>query len=555
MSEVSTERMTLVGKGRGGATRSTTWAAHGMVCCAQPLAAQAGLAILRGGGSAVDAAIATNACLGVMEPTSCGLGGDLFAIVWDPREKRLVGLNASGRAPRALHIEDVPAEPDGTIPLHSPYAWSTPGCANGWLALHGRFGRLPLAQLLEPAATYAGEGFPVSAVIADQWAFGARLHRERAGFGEVFAPGGRVPAEGQPFRNLALARSLRSLASGGAAYVKGEFGAAIVQFSRTNGGYFAQGDFADDEPTWDAPVSANYRGYDVWELPPNGQGIAALQMLNMLEVFDLRSFGRDSADFWHVMVEAKKLAYADRARYYADPSFASVPVAELISKEYGRDRARLIDIDRAAQSDPPGEPLALTHKETTYLCTADADGMMVSLIQSNYTGFGSGYAVPQLGIGLQNRGALFALDPRHANALKPGKRPFQTIIPAFATRDGEPLMAFGVMGGDMQPQGHAQVLVNLIDFDMNLQEAGDALRFRHTRSSEPTGTTMIEGGSLRLEAGVAPDIADELVRRGHVLAPGITAEFGGYQAIWREPGSGMYAGATESRKDGVAIGY
>jgi gamma-glutamyltranspeptidase/glutathione hydrolase len=549
------EPLSMEGRGRGGATRSMTWAANGMVCCAQPLAAHAGIAILRAGGSAIDAAIATNACLGVMEPTACGLGGDLFAIIWEPEERRLHGLNASGRAPSNLTIDKVPPAADGTIPLHSPYAWSVPGCANGWFELHERFGRLPLAEVLSAAIGYAEDGFPVSGVIAAQWGAGADEHAGKAGFADVFMPGGQPPREGQRFANPALARTLRGLAGGGREYYTGPFADAVVAYSNANGGFFWKGDFARDQPTWDAPVSANYRGYDVWELPPNGQGIAALQMLNILEQFDLAELGRDSVDFWHLMVEAKKLAYADRARYYCDPGFAAVDVDWLISKEYGRQRASLIDMQTAAHEDPCGEPLALNRKETTYLCTADAGGMMVSLIQSNYTGFGSGYAVPELGIGLQNRGALFALDLGHANALQPGKRPFQTIIPAFLTRDGEPLMAFGLMGGDMQPQGHAQVLVNLIDFDMNLQAAGDAPRFRHTGSSEPTGTRMTDGGSLRLERRVPEHVAAGLFERGHRIEKGSTPEFGGYQAIWREPGSGVYAGATESRKDGVAAGY
>ncbi len=541
---------------RGEATRSVVWAPHGMVCAAQPLAVQAGLEVLKEGGSAVDAAIAVNACLGLMEPTANGLGGDLFAIVWDPKTRQVVGLNASGRAPLALTVDKVKPEADGTIPLYSPYAWTVPGACDGWFALHGRFGRLPMKRVLAPAIRYAEEGFPLSPVIADDWGRGARRFKDMPGFADVFMPGGRAPREGETFRNPALAKTLRLLAEKGRdAYYKGAIADALVRYSQAHGGFFAQQDFARHASTWDAPISTDYRGYTVWELPPNSQGLAALQMLNILEGYDLKSMGRGSADFWHVMVEAKKLAFADRARYYADPAFAKVPVQELLSKAYAKERARLIDMRQTMKTDPAGDPAALNKRETTYLCAADADGMMVSLIQSNYTGFGSGYVVPELGFGLQDRGALFSLHDGHPNRLEPGKRPFQTIIPAFVTRDGQPLMAFGLMGGDMQPQGHAQVIVNLVDFGMNLQEVGDALRFHHTGSSEPTGTVMTDGGELHLEDGLPAAVLDELKRRGHVLTPEPVGAYGGYQAIWRDPATGHYAGATEKRKDGCAQGY
>ena len=547
---------------RGAATRSPVHARHGMVCAAQPLAVQAGVEVLQAGGSAVDAAIAVNACLALMEPTSCGLGGDLFAIVWDPRAGRLVGLNASGRAPLALTIEKVPPEPDGTIPLFSPYAWTVPGCVDGWFELHARYGKLPMRRVLDRAIRYAEEGFPLSPVIASDWARGATRFRDQPGFAEVFMPqpadGGprRAPREGEVFRNPALARTLRLLGERGRdAFYRGPIAAALVRYSQAHGGFFTPEDFARHRSTWDEPISTDYRGWTVWELPPNGQGLAALQLLNLLETFDLRAMGRESADFWHVMVEAKKLAFADRARYYADPAFAPAPVAALLSKEYARRRAAQVDLQRAALTDSAGEPPALNRRETTYLCTADESGMMVSLIQSNYTGFGSGYVVPELGFGLQDRGGLFSLHRGHPNALEPGKRPFHTIIPAFVTVAGRPRMAFGLMGGDMQPQGHAQVIVNLKDFGMNLQEAGDAIRFHHTGSTEPTGTVMRDGGVLHIEDGLPPAVLDELRRRGHVLEPEAVGAYGGYQAIWRDPATGLYTGATEKRKDGCAQGY
>ena len=542
--------------GRGQATRSVVYAAHGMVCAAQPLAVQAGLEILKQGGSAVDAAIAVNACLGLMEPTANGLGGDLFAMVWDPKVGALAGLNASGRAPLALTVDKVKPEKDGTIPLYSPYAWTVPGACDGWFELHARYGKLPMSTVLAPAIRFAEEGFPLSPVIAGDWERSTRVFKDKPGFAEVFMPGGRSPREGEVFRNPALARTLRLIADKGRdAYYKGPIAEALVRFSKANGGFFAPEDFAKHRSTWDAPISTDYRGYQVWELPPPGQGLAALELLNILETFDLKSMGRESADFWHVMVEAKKLAFADRARYYADPAFVKTPVESLLSKAYARQRAALIDMKHAARTDKPGDVAALNRRETTYLCTADANGMMVSLIQSNYTGFGSGYVVPELGFGLQDRGGLFSLHKGHPNMLEPGKRPFHTIIPAFITRDGKPFMAFGLMGGDMQPQGHAQVIVNLVDFGMNLQEAGDAIRFHHTGSTEPTGTTMTDGGILHIEDGLPRAVLDELARRGHDLKSEAVGAYGGYQAIWRDPQTGVYCGATEMRKDGCALGY
>lgn len=542
--------------GRGVATRSVVYARHGMVCAAQPLAVQAGLDVLKAGGTAVDAAIAVNACLGLMEPTANGLGGDLFAIVWDPKTRKLVGLNASGRAPLALTAEKVPPESDGTVPLYSPYSWTVPGCADGWFELHAKYGKLPMKRLLEPAAKFAEEGFPLSPVIAENWASSVKRFGEKPGFKEVFMPNGHAPAEGEIFKNPALAKTLRLLSEKGRdAYYKGPIAEALVAYSKANGGFFAMEDFARHHSTWDAPISTDYRGYTVWELPPNSQGLAALQLLNLIEGYNLKSMGRESADFWHVMVEAKKIAFADRARYYADPAFAKVPVAELLSKDYARQRAAMIDMKKAALTDSPGDLAAISKGGTTYLCTADQNGMMVSLIQSNYTGFGSGYVVPETGFGLQDRGGCFSLKAGHPNRLEPGKRPFQTIIPAFVTKNGEPMMAFGLMGGDMQPQGHVQVLVNLFDFGMNLQEAGDAIRFHHTDSSEPTSTVMTDGGVLHIEDGLPKAVLDELARRGHKLEPEAVGAYGGYQAIWRDPKTGVYSGATEKRKDGCALGY
>ncbi len=542
-------------EGRPDATRSVSYARNGMIAAAHPVAVQMGLDILKKGGSAVDAAITVNAALAFMEPTSCGLGGDLFAMVWDPAAGELTGLNGSGRCPAALTRDKVPPEEDGTIPPFSPYAWTVPGCVDGWFTLHARYGRLPMAELLKPVIDAARDGVPVPQVIAGAWARSAADVGDKPGFAEVFLPGGRPPTEGEIFANPALAWTLERIATGGRdAYYEDEIAKRLVSFSERNGGFFSADDLANHSSEWVAPISTTYRGVTVWQLPPNGQGLAALQMLNILENFELATLGRDSADFWHLLIEAKKLAFADRARYYADPAFADVPVDGLLDKGYARRRAALIDLRRAALTVPHGDP-GLEHGDTTFLVTADSGGMMVSLIQSNYDGFGSGYVVPELGFGIQNRGALFNLDPQHPNSLEPGKRPFHTIIPAFAGEKGTPNIAFGVMGGSMQPQGHAQIIINLVDFGMNLQEAGDAARARHLGSTQPTGTTMMDGGTVALERGVPGEVRSDLTRRGHVLREGAGVSFGGYQAVRRDPVTGVYAGATESRKDGIAAGY
>jgi len=541
-------------EGQADATRSVVYARHGMVAAAHPLAVEIGLDVLKAGGNAVDAAIATNAALTLLEPCSSGMGGDLFAMVWDPKTEKLYGLNASGRSPAALTREMVPAEDDGTIPVYSPWAWSVPGCVDGWYELHEKFGSTPMATLFRPTIDAARKGTPVPQVIAAAWARAARVFRNKPGFAEVFLPDDRAPKEGEIFANPALARTLETLSEGGRdAFYRRSISRIFDRYSKENGGLLRQADFENHHSEWVDPISTTYRGTTVWELPPNGQGLAALQMLNILENFDLRSLGRSNPDFWHLLVEAKKLAFADRARFYADPAFADVPIDALLDKDYARRRAAKIQMDHAARSVDPGNP-HLEHGDTTFLVTADSSGMMVSLIQSNYTGFGSGYVIPELGFGIQNRGCLFSLEEGHPNVLEPGKRPFHTIIPAFFGFDGVPAMAFGVMGGAMQPQGHAQIVINMVDFGMNLQEAGDAARFRHGDSSQPTGTTMKDGGTVFLESGISHTIRRELVRRGHKVNESNGA-FGGYQAIRRNERTGVLSGASESRKDGCAAGY
>ncbi|MEZ4430661.1 MAG: gamma-glutamyltransferase [Nannocystaceae bacterium] len=538
--------------GRSFATRSEVYARHGMAATAQPLATMAAIDILQQGGTAVDAAIAANAVLGVVEPVGCGIGGDLFAMVWHAATGRLYGLNASGRAPQGLSLAALRSRGLTKIPAHGPLPVTVPGCVDGWFALHGAFGRLPMAVNLERAIATAKDGFPVSEVIAHYWAKNAAVLARYPNFKATFMPGGRAPARGELFRNPQLASTYERLARGGrAAFYDGPIADVIDAFMRRQGGFLRKRDLAAHRSDWVAPVRAVYRGHEVWELPPNGQGIAALQILNMLEGHDLRSMGFGSADYVHLFVEAKKLAFADRARFYADPAFVKAPVAELISKRYAKARARLIGA-RAAAAVDAGAPLR--RGDTTYLTVADPDGNMVSLIQSNYRGMGSGMVPDGLGFGLQDRGELFSLDPAHANAFAPGKRPFHTIIPAFVTRRGAPWLSFGVMGGAAQPQMHAQVLANLIDFGMNLQEAGDAPRVLHLGSSQPTGERMDDGGTVYLEDGFAPEVVRALVERGHRIGRD-SGGFGGYQAIARDPKTGAWIGASESRKDGMAAGY
>jgi gamma-glutamyltranspeptidase/glutathione hydrolase len=549
------DRMT----GKPYATRSEVITPHGMVATSQPLATQIGVEILKKGGSAVDAAIGANAALGLMEPTGSGIGGDLFAIVWDAKTEKLYGLNASGRSPKGLTLEKLQVElaaleltqipPLGMLPI------SVPGAVDGWFELLTKFGNLPIKDVFSPAIQYAEEGFPLTEVIANYWQNSvAELSKQPGGFRDTFTLNGRAPNKGELFRNPDLANTYRLLAEHGRdAFYKGSIADQIDAFFQGHGGYLRKLDLETHTSTWIEPVSTNYRGFDVFELPPNGQGIAALQILNILEAYDLRSLGYNSPESLHLMIEAKKLAYEDRAKFYADPDFYDVPLETLISKEYATQRRELIDPSLAAKSYDAGNP-ALLEGDTIYLTTADAEGNMVSLIQSNFRGMGSGIVVPGLGFGFQDRGQLFSLHPGHANVYAPGKRPFHTIIPAFVLKDGKPWLSFGVMGGAMQPQGHVQILVNLIDFDMNLQEAGDAARWQHIGSSTPTGGIMKTGGIVALETGIPEETVQILNNMGHHTQVG-KGGFGGYQGILKDSNNNVYIGASESRKDGHAAGY
>jgi len=548
LSMFSQDRIT----GKNFATRSEVLGQNGMAATSQPLATQVALDILKEGGSAVDAAIAANAMLGLTEPTGCGIGGDLFAIVWCAETQQLYGLNASGRSPKSLTLEWFRENDYERIPSYGPLSVSVPGAVDGWFELHEKFGKLSMKEILGPSIKYAREGFPVTEVIAYYLERGINMLSSYPNFSETFAPDGEAPSKGEIFRNPDLANTYEKIARDGRdEFYKGDIARTIDEYIDEQGGFLSYEDLADHYSEWVDPVSTNYRGYDVWQIPPSGQGIAALQILNILEDYDIAEMGFGSAEYMHHFIEAKKLAFEDRAKYYADMNFADVPLEELISKEYAEERRKLIDPERAARTYEPGMPEA---PNTIYLTTADEDGNMVSLIQSNYRGMGSGMTPWGLGFVLQTRGEAFNLEEGHFNTYEPGKRPFHTIIPGFVTKDDRPFMSFGVMGGAFQPQGHAQIIINMIDFGMNLQEAGDAPRMRHVGSSQPTGQTMTGGGSVNLESSFEWETVRKLMGKGHSIRANVGG-FGGYQAIMVDWENRVYYGASESRKDGQAAGY
>lgn len=537
--------------GRGFATRSEVIAQYGMAATSQPLATQVALDILKKGGNAIDAAIAANAVLGLVEPTGSGMGGDLFAIIWSAEDQKLYGLNASGRSPKSLSLEYFKKNDLKSIPAHGPLPVSVPGCVDGWFELNKKFGSLEMKDILQPAIDYARNGFPVSELIAYYMNGGTRNLKKFPNVADVYMPNGHSPAKGEIFKNPALANTFEKLAKGGRdEFYKGSIAKTIDKFFKEQGGFLSYEDLASHHSEWVEPISTNYRGYDVWELPPNGQGTAALQILNIMEGYDVKAMGFGTAEYIHHFTEAKKLAFEDRAKFYADPAFNELPIEELISKEYAEKRRALIK-KRAARSYDPGK---IETGNTIYLTVADKFGNMVSLIQSNYRGMGSGMCPPGLGFILQDRGEMFSLEEGHLNVFEPGKRPFHTIIPAFITKDGKPYISFGLMGGSMQPQGHAQMVINLIDFEMGLQEAGDAPRMRHGGSSQPTGGKMTNGGILYLESGIHWDELQKLMKMGHKIQWDLGG-YGGYQAIKWDAKNGVYYGASESRKDGQAAGY
>ena len=534
------------------ATRSEVIAQNGMVATSHPLASQIGIDILKGGGNAIDAAIAANAALGLMEPTGNGIGGDLFAIIWIEKEKKLYGLNASGRSPENLTLEYFKENNFKSIPAYGPLPVSVPGCVDGWFELHNKFGKIKMRDILNPTIKYAENGFPLTELVSYYMDVASDNFKDYPNFKETYFIDDSTPKKGQVFKNPDLANTLRTIVkSGKKGFYEGEIAHRIANFVQDQGGFLSYDDLKNHKSEWIEPVSTNYRGFDVWELPPNGQGIAALQILNLLEGYDIRSMGFGSADYIHHFVEAKKIAFADRAKYYADMDFNEIPVEYLISKEYADIRRKDINSENSASTVSPGN---IENGDTIYLTTADSEGNMVSLIQSNYRGMGSGMVPKGLGFMLQDRGELFSLDENHFNVYAPKKRPFHTIIPAFITKDGNPLISFGLMGGAMQPQGHAQIVINIIDFDMNLQEAGDAPRIRHQSNQQPTGGEMTDGGELALEKGFDYKQIRELMKKGHSVIYDL-GSFGGYQAIMIDYINKVYFGASESRKDGSAIGY
>ena len=532
------------------ASRSEVIGQHGMVATSHPLATQIGIDVLKKGGTAIDAAIAANIALGLMEPTGSGIGGDLFAIVWDAEEQKLFGLNASGPAPQSISLDYFKQQKLAKIPPFGPLPVTVPGAVDGWVKLHEKFGNQSFASLFEPTIDYAKKGHPVTETIAYYLDRSKETFKQYPNFSEVWMKDGETTGKGDIFKNPQLANTLEIIAEKGrAGFYEGEVAKTIADFIQAQGGFLTYEDLANFNSEWVEPVSTNYRGYDVWELPPNGQGMVALQILNILENFDVKKMGLFSSDYVHLFTEAKKLAFADRAKHYADPNFSKIPIEQLVSKSYAKERAALIDLAKAAQVDESGIP---NGGDTIYLTAADQFGNMISLIQSNYRGMGSGMVPPGLGFMLQDRGELFSLEEDHANVIEGGKRPFHTIIPAFVTKDNKPYLSFGVMGGATQPQAHAQIIINLIDFGYNLQEAGDAPRLVHSGSSQPTDEIMLDGGSLSLETGFGIAIEEALKKKGHKLQyqKGI---FGGYQAIMIK--DGVYFGASESRKDGQASGY
>jgi gamma-glutamyltranspeptidase / glutathione hydrolase len=540
--------------GKVWATRSEVIAQNGMACTSHPLSTQVALDVLKAGGTAIDAAIAANAMEGVVEPHVNGIGGDIFAIVWDAKTKKLHGLNGSGRSPYTLTLKELQSRGLTHIPSRGPLPVSVPGCVDGWFELHKKFGKLPMAQILSHAIKYAKNGFPVHDELAGSLRAVPNLYGMYPNIKEHYYPNGTVPKKGEIFKNPNLANTLEKIANGGRdAFYKGDIAKTIDTFFKKNGGFLSAKDMADHTSNWIDPVSVNYRGYDVWELPPNGQGIAALQMLNILEGYDFSKIEYGSTEHIHLFTEAKKLVFEDRAKYYADPEFAKIPVKSLLSDSYADERRKLIDPNRASRHFDAGNP-ALKDGDTIYMTVADKDGNMISLIQSNYRGFGSGMMPDGLGFILQDRGEMYSLKEGENNTYAPHKRPFHTIIPAFVTKDGTPFMSFGVMGGGFQPMGHVQIIMDVIDFGMNIQEAGDAPRINHEGSSEPTGEKMEGVGEITLESGFQYETIRGLLQKGHKV--GYTnGVYGGYQAIKYDPIQKVYYGASESRKDGQSAGY
>ncbi len=531
---------------KSAAQRSVTMGTNGMVAASQPLATLAGYKILQKGGNAIDAAVAMVATLTVVEPHSVGLGGDAFALIYLAKERRLIGMNGSGRAPYRANLQWFDEKGLKKVPERGILSVTVPGALHAWAALAERYGTMSLHELFEDAIHYAENGFPVTEVISGEWKEAEAVLLAHQGSSETYLIGRRAPRPGQIFTNRDLADTYRGILRDGIqTFYQGELGEAIVNFSNRNGGLLSMQDLKDHTTTWVEPLATDYRGYTIYELPPNGQGIVVLEMLNILEGDDIRRMGPCSAEYLHLLVEAKKLAFRDRDRFITDPDFQKIPVERLLSKEYAKKLRESIDEKKAF---PPSfhHSLAQGNGDTVFVTAVDKDRNAISLISSIFLAFGSGLVVDGTGIVLQNRGSSFSLDPQHANRLEPHKRPMHTIIPGMVFKDGEFIMSFGVMGGDMQPQGHVQFLVNLIDFEMNLQEAMDTPRIRHLREME-----------VYLEDGIPDEVAAALREKGHQIVQGNpkTNQVGGGQAIYLDRAQNVLLGASDRRKDGFALGY
>ena len=517
---------------------------HGIVAASQPLAAQAGVSMLLQGGNAIDAAIATAAALNVVEPFSTGIGGDAFALVYLSKTKELKALNASGRAPYAATLEKYRNLGYQQMPSTGIHTVTIPGALDGWCSLLDNYGTMSLAQVLAPAIELAENGFPVTEIIGHTWKKNTAHLQSNASAARTYLKDGRAPEPGEIFLQPDLSNTFKKIAEGGRdVFYRGEIAEAIVACSEENGGLIAMPDLNDHTSTWVTPISTNYRGYDIYECPPNGQGLIALLALNILEAYDLKSMGHNSPEYLHLLIEAIKLGFADSRRYVADPDFVNIPLKGLLSKSYAEQRRKLIDKDTAAQIVETGVPAG---GDTVYLAVTDKDGNSVSFINSLYIEFGSGIVVGGTGICLQNRGANFLLEAGHPNCIEPHKRPYHTIIPAMVFKDGDLFLTFGVMGGFMQPQGHVQVLLNIIDFNMDVQTALDAPRFRYAGR-----------GDCNFEPGIQPDVLQELAEKGHGIAElddPYSQEFGGGQAIMVHPSSKVPIAGSDPRKDGCAIG-
>jgi len=543
------------------ASRSEVIAQNGMVATSHPLATQIALDILKQGGNAIDAAIGANAATGLMEPTGNGLGGDLFAIIWHAKSQKLYAINASGRSPQGLSYNGLIKELDKidskSIPPYHLLSVSVPGAVDGWFELHKRFGSLPMEDILESPIHYAENGFPVTETISYRWRRSVPFLKKQPGaFEETFTIDGEGPRKGDVFKNPDLGNTLRLLAENGrAAFYKGEIATKIDKWMKENKGYLRYEDFANHKSEWIEPVTTNYRGYDVYQVGGNVQGTAVLQMLNILEGYDLKSMGFGSSETLHTFIETKKLVYEDRAKHYADSDFQDVPYDILLSKEYAAERRK--SIGKKAMKDITTGVEVIEDGDTVYLTTADGEGNMVSLIQSNFRGMGTGFVVPGLGFSFQNRGELFSTDPNHPNVYAPGKRPFHTIIPGFVMKDGKPLFSYGNMGGGYQPIGHVSILTNIIDFGMDIQEAGDAARWTHNGSTQPTDAVtdqLKKTGQVSVESGIPYEVVRQLQAKGHKVKVGDDF-FGRYQGIMRDHDKEIFYGASESRVDGQAAGY